>query len=120
VKWADLSQQHLKQMNELLQGLRDHDEATFWHCQRVSEMAVALARQAGLDAYDQLLAQVGGLLHDLGKKQIPLSILNKPGRLTEEEYLLMQQHALFSAQMIEPLATDGFFREVQEIVLHHH
>ena len=120
MNWKQLSQSSLYEMNRILADLKAHDESTFQHCQRVGEMSSFLAKTAGLSGEEQLLAHVAGLLHDVGKSLIPLEVLNKPGPLTDDEYELMKNHALFSAELIEPLATDDFFKEVQQAVLHHH
>ncbi len=120
MNWKQLPQSSLYEMNQILSHLKAHDESTFQHCQRVGEMSSFLAKVAGLPSEEQLLAHVAGLLHDVGKSLIPLEVLNKPGPLTNDEYELMKNHALFSAELIEPLATDEFFKEVQQAVLHHH
>ena len=120
MNWKQLPQSSLYEINRILADLKAHDESTFQHCQRVGCMSAFLAKTAGLPSEEQLLAHVAGLLHDVGKSLIPLEVLNKPGPLTKEEYDLMKNHALFSAELIEPLAQDEFFKEVQQAVLHHH
>jgi HD-GYP domain-containing protein (c-di-GMP phosphodiesterase class II) len=120
VGWNQLSQSSLAKVNHILNDVKAYDESTFLHCQRVGELSLFLAQAAGLEESEQLLAHISGLLHDVGKIKIPIEVLNKPGKLTDEEYRLVKNHAQFSAELIEDLADDPFFREVQLAVLHHH
>ena len=78
-----------------------------------------LAEEAGFDPHYQLMAHFSGLLHDIGKIEISVDVLNK-SRLDEGEYEKMQDHATASAKLLDPLIKDPFFREVQLNVLHHH
>jgi putative nucleotidyltransferase with HDIG domain len=107
-------------MNEILSELKTHDIQTYNHCLRVSQLSRFLAEAAELTEYEKLLAQISGLLHDVGKMKIPKDVLHKPSKLTEEEYMLVQKHSIFSAELLEPLEESSFFREVQLAVLHHH
>ena len=70
-----------------------HDYYTFTHLTNVASYGVLLAEQLGISDEDDLEAiAVGGLLHDVGKRLIPKQILNKPSRLTEEEFKIIQAH----------------------------
>ena len=73
-----------------LARLKTADEYTYMHSVAVCALMTALARQLGMDDNSTRLAALAGLLHDLGKANIPLAILNKPGKLTDEEF---DQHA---------------------------
>ncbi len=64
------------------------------HVKRVAEVSKELARLAGLSAQDARLIEVASPMHDIGKVSIPDSILNKPGKLTDEEYKTMQNHTV--------------------------
>lgn len=75
-----------------LTALRDFDEYTFVHSVNVSILAVALGRRLGLPKPQLLELGLAALLHDVGKSQVPLDVLNKPGRLTEEEFALVREH----------------------------
>jgi HD-GYP domain-containing protein (c-di-GMP phosphodiesterase class II) len=81
--------------------LRDHE--TEGHTQRVMEMTVALAREAGLSEAELLQVRWGSLLHDIGKMGIPDGILLKPGPLTDEEWVIMKKHPTFAYEMISPI-----------------
>lgn len=120
MSWNYLKQESLIQVNQILDHLRNHDVKTFNHCVRVSHLCSFLAHAAKMPQEERILAQISGLLHDVGKAKIPLEILNKPGKLTDEEYGIMKNHSIYSAEMLEPLEKDPFFREVQLAVLHHH
>ncbi len=76
----------------ILNGVRDHDDYTYAHSMRVATMLTLLGNAAGFKNDDQLILSSGGLLHDVGKMYIPHHILNKPGRLTEEEFTIMKGH----------------------------
>ena len=68
-----------------LARLKSHDDYTYMHSVAVAALMAALARQLQLDPAQIRLAAKAGLLHDLGKAVMPLHILNKPGKLTDEE-----------------------------------
>lgn len=118
--WGSLSQDLIIEVNRLLEKLKEYDEETYQHCVRVSQMCRFLAEHAELSPYDCLVAQFAGLLHDIGKMETPLKILNKPAKLTDKEYNVMKDHAVKSAELLEPLKSSSFFRDVQVAVLHHH
>lgn len=76
----------------VLDGVRNHDDYTYAHSMRVATLLTLLGHAAGFKNDDQLLLSSGGLLHDIGKMNIPHSILNKPARLTDDEYEIMKGH----------------------------
>ena len=80
--------------------LREFDEYTTTHSLNVSVLTMALAESLGLAQQDVRTFGVAGLLHDLGKVQVPQDILNKPGKLTDEERTIMQQHPVAGAKLI--------------------
>ena len=75
-----------------LARLKTADDYTFMHSLAVCALMIALARQLGLDEAQVRDAGMAGLLHDLGKAMIPLEVLNKPGKLTDEEFDLVKTH----------------------------
>ncbi len=97
--------------------LKTHDDYSYLHSVAVSALMLALARQLKLDERLVRIAGVGGLMHDLGKAFMPLEILNKPGRLTDEEFEVMKQHSGAGAQALQD---GGCEADVVDIVLHHH
>ncbi len=81
--------------------LRDHE--TEDHTQRVSELTLKLARTLNLPEDELLQIRRGTLLHDIGKLGIPDSILLKPGKLTNEEWVIMRQHPQHAYDMLAPI-----------------
>jgi putative nucleotidyltransferase with HDIG domain len=80
--------------------LREFDEYTTTHSLNVSVLTMALAESLGLAQQDVRTFGVAGLLHDLGKVKVPEEILNKPGKLTDEEREIMQGHPAAGAKLI--------------------
>ncbi len=78
--------------DEILEGIKNHDNYTYAHSMRVATLLTLLGHAAGFKHDDQLIMSSGGLLHDVGKMMIPHNILNKPGKLTEEEFEIMKTH----------------------------
>jgi HD-GYP domain-containing protein (c-di-GMP phosphodiesterase class II) len=104
----------------LMQALRERDPYTYGHCRRVARTAALLAGAAGLPELDQHIIEYSSMFHDLGKMGIADSILLKPGRLTSEEEAIMREHPVKSAAIVEPLATDNFFKATIPGIRHHH
>ena len=80
--------------------LREFDEYTTTHSLNVSVLTMALAESLGLAQQDVRTFGIAGLLHDLGKVNVPEKILNKPGKLTDEERAIMQAHPAAGAKLI--------------------
>ena len=83
-----------------LSTIRDYDDYTFTHSVNVAILSICLGNRIGLSR--TLLGKLGlsGLFHDLGKIDVPLDILNKPGQLSEEEWAELQKHSLNSVRRI--------------------
>ena len=101
-----------------LARLKTADDYTFMHSVAVCGLMIALARELGLDEKDVREAGVAGLMHDVGKMAIPLKVLNKPGRLTEEEYALVKQHPVQGHEMLSNSPDIG--EVTLDVCLHHH
>jgi putative nucleotidyltransferase with HDIG domain len=86
-------------MIPLLQ-LKEFDQYTTTHSLNVSVLAMALSECLGLGARDARAFGIAGLLHDLGKTRIPIEILTKPGRFTDQERQIMNQHPSDGARII--------------------
>ncbi len=76
----------------ILNGVKDHDNYSYVHCLRVATLLSLFGRTVGLGNKEQNLLASAGLLHDVGKMAIPYQVLNKPGRLTEDEFTVMKGH----------------------------
>lgn len=76
----------------MLHSMRDSDDATYVHCVNVAVICNIFARWLRLDSEEIRLATMSGLLHDIGKTQIPEAIVKKPGKLTDQERNIMNMH----------------------------
>ncbi len=101
-----------------LARLKSADDYTFMHSMAVSAMMVALARALGWDEPRVREAAMAGLMHDVGKAQIPLAILNKPGSLDDTEWVTMRSHPERGRAILEE--TRGITKATLDAVLHHH
>ena len=101
-----------------LARLKNKDDYTYMHSVAVCALMVALARQLGLDDEQIRLAGLAGLLHDIGKMAIPLSILNKPGKLTDAEFETVKSHPAEGHRML--LGGSGIGEIALDVCLHHH
>ena len=72
--------------------VRKHHSATFQHCLLVTGLAVGFGQAIGVSRLDRQRLSLAGMLHDVGKARIPLSILEKPASLDEEELSVMRRH----------------------------
>ncbi len=114
--------EELDQLNwgTLIALARAIDAKSSWtagHSERVTELALKIGRVMGLPSKELDILHRGGLLHDIGKIGIPAAVLDKPGKLTDEEFLLMREHPRKGARILEPIAA---YAEVVPIVLQHH
>jgi len=90
---------------------------TMGHSERVTRNAVRIAEKMGLPPKELDIIRRGGLLHDIGKIGTPVSILDKPARLTDEEMKIMREHVAIGARILDPIPG---LAESMPIVLQHH
>lgn len=90
---------------------------TAGHSERVTDLALRIGWVLGLTQKELDVLHRGGLLHDIGKIGIPPEILDKMGRLTADEAVIMRRHVRIGARILEPVAA---YAEVIPIVLQHH
>lgn len=81
-----------------LSKLRSFDEYTFSHCVNVSVLCVVFGRFLGKSEEELRLLGLAGLFHDVGKQLVPTAVLNKPDKLTPEEFAVMKQHPLLGCK----------------------
>ncbi|MBN9358669.1 HD-GYP domain-containing protein [Herbaspirillum huttiense] len=98
--------------------LKRADEYTYLHSIAVCTMMVALARTLGMDNTACKEAGLAGYLHDVGKAFIPLDVLNKPGKLTDQEFRIIQRHPTLGYEYLSGFA--GVPDYVLDVCLHHH
>ena len=93
------------------------DKETEGHSRRVTVLTLRLGRAMGLDEEQLLDMRRGALLHDIGKMGVPDGILQKPGKLTEEEWRIMRRHTSFARDLLAPVA---FLTRALDIPYSHH
>ena len=113
------SQQELQDRLTLVfvKALEKYDVYTEGHSERVAECSSNLAKTFGLDEGAQRRVYQAGLIHDVGKMFVPLNILTKKGKLTDEEYEEIKKHPVIGAELIEEGAG---LEDIAVIVRHHH
>jgi len=111
---------HLKKVKRVIQGIvdiilkeetsllglttiKDFDEYTYNHCVNVSILAMTVGQKLGLDKNMLTRLGIAALFHDIGKVDIPLDILNKPGAFTEDEWTIMQRHPVMGVKAISKI-----------------
>lgn len=115
---VQVNKMYLSTIETLAMAIDAKDQITHGHIRRVQRLAVGLAKAMGLNDETQLRAiEAAALLHDMGKLAIPEFILNKPGRLTSNEFEVMKQHANIGADILSSI---HFPYPVVPIVRHHH
>jgi putative nucleotidyltransferase with HDIG domain len=107
----------LASITSLAKALDERDPYTRFHSENVARYAVAIGRKAGLNSAQLESLRLAGLLHDIGKIGIPDVVLHKPGRLTDEEFERIKQHARLGTDILQPIPS---LEEVLPGILHHH
>jgi putative nucleotidyltransferase with HDIG domain len=105
-------------LREWLTTVGCHHTDSYRHCLFVTGFAVAFAQHLGMREDDQRRLARAALLHDVGKAFVPVAILDKPGKLTEEEMTLVRKHPRLGYDALA--AQGGFPPEMLDVVLHHH
>ncbi len=94
------------------------DMYTYKHSVDVAILAMLIGKEIGYNMKDIKLLGFGGLLHDIGKSQIPVEVLNKKGKLTDEEWTLLQTHSELGYELIKDvISLNG---HVKQMVRYHH
>jgi putative nucleotidyltransferase with HDIG domain len=106
----------IKALKKLANALEARDPYTHGHSRRVARYSTMIAKKLGLPAADVAKVRLAATVHDVGKLVVPLEILHKPGRLTDEEFEVIKRHAPVGADMVRPMGDD----ELTEMVAHHH
>ncbi|PLX75489.1 MAG: hypothetical protein C0614_10925 [Desulfuromonas sp.] len=101
-----------------LAQIKDYDNYTFNHSVNVGIISLTVGHACNIDPKLLPLLAFGGMVHDIGKLKIPSKILNKPGKLTKEEYDLMKKHPIAGMELISKVK--GIQQEVVDMVHYHH
>ena len=120
-KRLELAEKQVQMGNETILAIARtvdaKDENTSQHSQRVSEYSVMIAEELGFDDKERENLRKAALLHDIGKIGIPDRILNKPARLTDEEYAVMKTHVTRGAEILKDFT---LIENVVDGALYHH
>jgi len=103
---------------DLLKGVRGHDNYSYVHSMRVATFLSLFGANLGIKGDELTTLSTGGLLHDVGKMQIPHEVLNKPGRLSEDEFGVMKSHVDKTSEFLS--LTDELPEGVLIIAQQHH
>jgi putative nucleotidyltransferase with HDIG domain len=98
-------------------SIESKDRYTQGHCERVAFFACVLADSAGLSARSLFWFRIGALLHDIGKIIVPTEVLNKPGKLTDEEWAIMKRHPEAGLELVADIDFPG---DIRAIIRNHH
>lgn len=112
-----IERNYMDTIQALVHALEARDQYTADHSDAVAEWALDCGRRLGMDDADLRDLELGSILHDIGKVAVPDDILNKPGRLTAEEFEVMKSHTIIGERILQPI---GFLERVAPIVRHEH
>lgn len=115
--YRDIRSSYFDTVRALVNALEAKDKYSKGHSERVTLLAMMIADEMGLEDDRKTALQHAGVLHDIGKIGISLSILNKDGKLTGEEYDLIKDHPLIGERILDPIT---FLKDVKTIVGDHH
>jgi putative nucleotidyltransferase with HDIG domain len=104
-------------LKALTAALETRDSETHGHSERVVTYSLRLGREYGLNSEQMKSLEFGSLLHDIGKIGVPDSILRKPAKLTEEEWVRMREHPLHGQQILRGIE---FLQGASRVVAQHH
>jgi len=108
---------YLNMVTSLVYALEAKDKYTSGHSRRVAAIAAAIAKELGLPKHRMDKIAITGLIHDIGKIGVRESVLNKPGKLTNDEYQHVISHCEIGERILHPIIKD---EEILDMVRHHH
>jgi putative nucleotidyltransferase with HDIG domain len=112
-----LEESFLQTVVSLANAMDARDSYTGDHSQRMADMASLVGKEMELPTADIETLHWAGILHDIGKIGVPDGILNKKGKLTKEEWVIMKEHPVTGAQIVEPVK---YLSAVSPIIRAHH
>ncbi len=115
--FASLREAYLGTVRSLAAAIDAKDAYTRGHSERVAEYGTLVAQRMGLSEEECLALELAAYLHDIGKIGIPEAILRKPGRLDDDEFVVMKSHPIVGATILTPVE---FPWPIMPAVRHHH
>jgi putative nucleotidyltransferase with HDIG domain len=112
-----LEQSYLTVVQVWGESIESRDRYTAGHCARVAEYTTRLAAAVGFEGRELTWIRMGAFLHDVGKTRLSSEILNKPGRLDETEWQIVQQHTLYGDEIVGEL---DFPYDLRPMIRSHH
>jgi len=116
-KSEELEEAYVQTIRALVKVIERKDPYTKGHSERVARYSVEIGKRVGLDEEEQRLLLYAGLLHDIGKIGIREEVLNKPGKLTREEYEEVKRHPVYGAEIVQEVR---YLRKISRAIMHHH
>ncbi len=115
--FQNLQRAYIDTLSALTSAIDAKDSYTRGHSERVTELSIKLATEVGIAPEEIEKIKLGGLLHDIGKIGIPEGILNKPGRLNDEEFEIIKSHPDLGLHILGKVE---FLEAIVPIIRHHH
>ncbi len=115
--YEDLEDMYISTVKSLAAAIDAKDPYTRGHSERVTRFSMLIAKELGLDDKTQRDVQLCGLLHDVGKIGVPISVLRKKDKLTDEDWKHIRRHPVLGAEIISPIAQ---LKELIPNIRHHH
>lgn len=109
----------VQELKDFTISVEKKDGYTADHCKRIMELSMILGTKMKLSSNQLYHLNMASFLHDIGKIKVPDHILNKPGKLTAEEWLIMKQHPTYGREIIEE-RNIPYLSEVAKIIEQHH
>ncbi|KUP03998.1 phosphohydrolase [Bacillus coahuilensis p1.1.43] len=106
----------IAQLRDIAREIETKDKYTFNHSRRVQELSIKIGKKMNLRKGQSHNLFLAAALHDIGKINIPVEILTKPGKLTKEEYDIIKKHPQDGADMVMPT----YYEDIHDIILQHH
>lgn len=113
----ELRKNYLSTVRALASAIEANDKYTWGHCERVSNISIAIAKSMGVNTEDINTLEFAALLHDIGKLGISPEILNKKGKLTQEEFEIVKRHPGIGYEILSEVE---FLYDSRKVLLQHH
>ncbi|WP_321389212.1 HD-GYP domain-containing protein [Emcibacter sp.] len=104
-------------LSDWMGAIKNHHNYTYRHCMMVCGYLISFGLVLGMKGEELQQLATGGMLHDIGKARTPLELLDKPGKLTDEEWEIMRRHPEYSDEM---LRAQGWDEITIDMAVHHH